>query len=211
MGIVRSNLSVSVDGYVAGPDQSLDEPLGVGGERLHEWMFATQRWHSMQGDDGGEPGPDSEMVARMHRGVGAFVMGRNMFSAGRGDWDPDWRGWWGADPPYHAPVFVATHHPREPLPMAGGTTFHFVTDGVEAAVAAARRAAGDSDVLVAGGASTVNQALAAGLLDELFLHVSPVVLGSGERLFAGVGDPRLTPVEVVGSPTVTHVRYRVRR
>ncbi|HEY3507372.1 MAG TPA: dihydrofolate reductase family protein [Actinocatenispora sp.] len=211
MGIVWSNLSVSVDGYAAGPDQTVAEPLGVGGERLHEWAIATQAWRAQHGEDGGARNVDSEVAERTSRGIGAYVMGRKMFGGGPGGWDQAWRGWWGDEPPFHAPVFVVTHHERAPLPMAGGTTFHFVTDGVAAAVARAREAAGDADVQVAGGADTVNQCLAAGLLDEMFLHVAPVVLGAGERLFVGVGDPALEPVEVIGSPAATHVRYRVAR
>jgi dihydrofolate reductase len=147
----------------------------------------------------------------MMQGIGAFIMGRNMFGADRGDHDPSWRGWWGEDPPYHAPVYVLTHYEREPLEMQGGTTFHFVTGGIESALDQARAAAGDQDVSIAGGASTVNQYLAAGLLDELYLHVAPVVLGGGERLLENVGDPTLEPVKVVASPAVTHIKYRVAR
>lgn len=211
MGIVWSNLSVSVDGYAAGPDQTLDEPLGVGGERLHEWAVATREWRAQHGQDGGAHNVDSEVAARTANGIGAYVMGRKMFGGGPGGWDEAWRGWWGDEPPFHAPVFVVTHHARESLPMAGGTTFHFVTDGVAAAVARAREAAGDADVQVSGGADIVNQCLAAGLLDEMFVHVAPVVLGAGERVFVGVGDPALEPVEVIGSPAATHIRYRVAR
>jgi dihydrofolate reductase len=211
MGLVTSQISMSLDGYVAGPNQSLKNPLGEGGFRLHEWVFPTASWRAQQGMAGGEEGPDSEVAAAVMRDNGAYVMGRNMFGGGPGSWDEQWRGWWGEDPPYHAPVFVLTHHPREPLEMRGGTTFTFVTDGVEAALARARAAAGDRDVAVAGGARTVNQFLAAGLLDELHLHIVPVVLGGGERLFDGVGDPVLEPVEVVASPKVTHVTYRVAR
>jgi dihydrofolate reductase len=162
------------------------------------------------GLEGGEDNVDSKVAAKLMDGVGAHVMGRKMFGGGDGSWDTSWRGWWGEDPPFHTPVFVVTHHEREPLEMDGGTTFHFVTDGIEAALDQAKAAAGNQDVAIAGGASTVNQYLAAGLLDELHLHVVPVVLGAGERLFEGVGDPRLEPVEVVASPVVTHVRYRVR-
>jgi dihydrofolate reductase len=161
--------------------------------------------------EGGEDGPDSEVAAQVMKGVGAYVMGRNMFAPGRGEWDESWTGWWGDDPPYHAPVYVLTHHPRAPLTMRGGTTFIFVTGGVDDALARAREAAGDGDVSVAGGASTVRQFLSAGLLDELYLHIAPVVLGGGERLFEDVGDPSLTPVEVVASPRATHVRYRITR
>jgi len=197
------HISVSLDGFAAGPDQSLDNPLGEGGERLHEWAFPPKGRRA-------EP-VDAQVHAKWSEGVGAFVMGRKMFGGGGDDgaWDPAWRGWWGEDPPYHAPVYVLTHHEHEPLEMRGGTTFHFVTDGIEAALAAAREAAGGRDVAIAGGASTVQQYLAAGLLDELFLHIAPVVLGAGERLLEDVGDPRLEPIEVIASPVVTHVRYRV--
>lgn len=196
-------ISVSLDGFAAGPNQSLDNPLGEGGDRLHEWAFPPEGRR-------GEP-VDAQIHARWSEGVGAFVMGRKMFGgdAGDGTWVPDWHGWWGEDPPYHAAVYVLTHHAREPIEMLGGTTFHFVTDGIEAALDAARKSAGGRDVAIAGGASTVQQYLAAGLLDEIFLHIAPVVLGAGERLFDGVGDPRLEPVEVIASPVVTHVRYRV--
>jgi dihydrofolate reductase len=211
MNRVTSQISVSVDGYAAGPDQTLDDPLGKGGPRLHEWVTRTAGWRAAHGLEGGEDSVDSKVAAQLMKGVGAHVMGRKMFGGARddGSWDTSWRGWWGDDPPFHAPVFVLTHHEREPLEMDGGTTFHFVTDGIEAALDRAKAAAGDQDVAIAGGASTVNQYLAAGLLDELHLHVVPVVLGAGERLFEGVGDPRLEPVEVVASPAVTHVRYRV--
>lgn len=179
--------------------------------RLHEWVFATAAWRAQHGQEGGKPGPDSDLVERLFEGVGAYIMGRRMFGGGEGPWDPAWRGWWGEDPPYHVPVFVLTHHPREPLPMEGGTTFTFVTDGIHAALEQARAAAGDADVVIAGGASAVRQYLAAGLLDELLLHIVPVVLGAGERLLQDVGDPTLDPVEVIASPAVTHIRYRVTR
>jgi dihydrofolate reductase len=210
MSQIRCHITVSLDGYVAGPNQTREEPLGEGGERLHEWAIATRSWQEQHGRTAGERSIDSDVIEQVTHNIGAHVMGRRMF-AGAGEWDPSWRGWWGEDPPFHTPVFVLTHHAREPLPMQGGTTFHFVNDGVEAAIEQARRAAGDRDVLVAGGADTVNQVLAAGLLDELYLHVSPVVLGGGARLLAGVGDRKLEPVEAVHSPAVTHVRYRVVR
>jgi dihydrofolate reductase len=211
MSQVTCQISVSLDGFVAGPNQSLEEPLGEGGERLHEWAFATDSWREQHGKRGGEHTADAEVADEVMRGVGAFVMGRKMFGGGDGPWDEDWRGWWGEDPPFHARVFVLTHHPREPLAMQGGTTFTFVTDGIESALEQARAVAGDQDVAIAGGASAVQQYLAAGLLDELYLHIVPVVLGAGERLLDGVGDPALQPVEVVASPAVTHVRYRVVR
>ena len=154
---------------------------------------------------------DRDLLATLHAGTGAHVMGRNMFGPGRGAWDETWTGWWGPEPPYHAPVFVLTHHQRAPLEMQGGTTFTFVTDGIESALERARVAAGDKDVEIAGGAATVRQYLAAGLLDELVLHLVPVVLGAGERLLDGVAGVSLEPTEVIASPAVTHLRYRVRR
>ena len=209
MSNVTCQISISLDGFVAGPNQSLDNPLGEGGEGLHEWALASEAWRRQHGYEGGEAGPDSEVVEETVEGIGAYIMGRNMFGPGRGAWDLEWRGWWGEDPPYHTPVYVLTNHEREPLPMDGGTTFHFVTDGIASALEQARAAAGDKDVSIAGGASAVRQYLAAGLLDELYLHIVPVVLGAGERLLDDVGDPTLEPVKVVDSPAVTHVKYRV--
>jgi dihydrofolate reductase len=193
-----AHVSISLDGLIAGPDQDRDNPLGVGGLDLH-------RWHL--GDVQNEA--DAAVVADLLRPRGAFVMGRNMFGPIRGDWDEDWRGWWGDEPPYHAPVFVLTHYPHDPIEMAGGTTFHFVTDGFDSAYAQAREAAGDLDVSIAGGASTVRQALAAGVIDVLTLDIAPVVLGAGESPLRGVADLRLEPIEVIHSPLATHVRYRV--
>ncbi|HZZ96890.1 MAG TPA: dihydrofolate reductase family protein [Jatrophihabitantaceae bacterium] len=196
---VTCNISVSVDGFVAGPRQGLDTPLGEGGIRLHEWHFTPQ-------------GDDQKVVDEWQRSPGAYIMGRNMFAPGRGEWDLDWRGWWGDEPPYQAPVFVLTHYPRDSLTMDGGTTFHFVTDGIEAALEQATAAAGEKPVEIAGGASAVNAYLAAGAIDELHLHISPVLLGQGERLFDGVRtDLQFEPIEVVASPSVTHVKYRVGR
>ncbi len=200
MSRVTCQISMSLDGFVAGPDQSREDPLGRGGERLHEWAFGP-----------GRTAEDARIADAALDGIGAYVMGRRMFAGPGGPLEPDWRGWWGEDPPYHAPVFVLTHHPRDPLPMQGGTTFHFVSEGIEAALVRARAAAGDLDVGIAGGAATVQQYLAAGHLDELHLHIVPIVLGAGERLLDGVGDPVLEPVEVVASPAATHVRYRVVR
>jgi dihydrofolate reductase len=208
---VTCQISMSLDGYVAGPNQSMDDPIGEGGMDLHQWALATSTWREQHGLEGGERNADAEIVERSTDGIGAYIMGRNMFGGGGGDWDESWTGWWGDDPPYHAPVFVLTHHPRAPLPMQGGTTFTFVTDGVESALEQARAAAGDLDVSIAGGASAVNQYLAAGLLDELHLHVVPITLGAGERLLEGVGQLALEPVEVVASPGVTHLKYRVLR
>ena len=211
MSSVTCHIAISLDGFVAGPNQSLDNPIGEGGLRLHQWAFATESWRKQQGLDGGERNPDSEVVDDVVSGVGAYIMGRKMFGGGDGPWEETWTGWWGEDPPYHMPVFVLTHHSRGPLAMQGGTTFNFVTDGIESALEQARAAAGDKVVSIAGGASTVQQYLAAGILDELYLHIVPVILGSGERLLQDVGDPTLQPVSVTASPTVTHVKYRVVR
>jgi len=211
MSNVTSQLSISLDGFVAGPNQSVENPIGEGGMRLHQWAFATDTWHEQHGSDAGERTADSLVAEEVAQGIGAYIMGRNMFGPDRGAWDLEWRGWWGEDPPYHAPVFVLTHHPREPLVMEGGTTFHFVTDGVESALEQARKAAGGGTVSIAGGASVARQYLRAGLLDELHLHVAPVVLGAGERLLDDIGTPSLEQVEVRSSPVVTHIRYRVVR
>lgn len=198
MGKVTCDIGISVDGFVAGPDQRLEVPLGEGAERLHRWMFE-------------QPEENAEVIEKI-TAAGAFIMGRNMFGPVRGTWgDSDWTGWWGEEPPYHAPVFVLTHYPRESVTMKGGTTFNFVTDGIEAAMERAQQAAGDEDVAVAGGAQTVNQYLQAGLIDELRLHIAPVVLGAGERLFEGVGDLPLEPVAVSRTDLVTHVTYRFNR
>ena len=199
MSKVTSDMAMSVDGFTAGHNQSLDKPFGdgVGELTLHRWMFEQADVNAAE--------IEAITAAR------AYVMGRNMFGPGRGDWDLDWKGWWGDDPPYHAPVFVLTHHPREPLTMQGGTTFIFVTDGIESALAQAREAAGDGDVAIAGGAATVNQYLAAGLIDELRLHVAPVLLGAGERLLDSVGNFDLEPLGVKSNELVTHLSYRVVR
>jgi dihydrofolate reductase len=213
MGRVICHQSISLDGFTAGPNQSFDNPIGEGGMRLHEWMFGTAAWARMQGLPNGAEGPDSAVVEELssNAGVGATIMGRNMFGGGHSDWDPAWKGWWGDNPPYHHATFVLTHHPREPVPMQGGTTFYFVTDGIESALRQAREAAGGKSVQIAGGASTVRQFIRAGHLDELYLHIVPIVLGNGERLLEDVGDPRMTPVEVIASPAVTHIRYRIER
>jgi dihydrofolate reductase len=212
MSRVTAEISISLDGFAAGPNQTQEEPLGEGGERLHEWVIRTEGWRSQHGMEGGEKGPDDDVARRWGQGVGAYIMGRNMFGPpSGGEWDESWHGWWGEDPPYHKPVFVLTHHPREPLPMEGGTTFHFVTDGIESALEQARAAAGGQDVKVIGGAKTIQQYLAAGLLDELQLHIAPVLLGAGERLLEDVGDPTLEPVDVLASAAATHVTYRVVR
>jgi dihydrofolate reductase len=211
MGIVTCQISISLDGFVAGPNQSLENPIGEGGMRLHDWVFATASWRRQHGEEGGVDGVDSEVADEMVRGVGASIMGRKMFGGGSGPWDGEWKGWWGEEPPYHTPVFVLTHHPRQPLSMKGGTTFNFVTDGITSALEQARVAAGAHDVAIAGGASTVRQYLAAGALDELYLHIVPVILGAGERLLDDVGDPVLEPIKVDASPAVTHIKYRIAR
>jgi len=209
MGKVTCQISISLDGYVAGPNQSLENPLGEGGMRLHEWVFATSSWRRQQGLDGGVDSIDSEVADEVVQGVGAYILGRKMFGGGSGSWNEDWKGWWGDDPPYHTPVFVLTHHPRAPLAMKGGTTFIFVTDGIASALEQARAVAGEKDVAIAGGASAVRQYLAAGSLDQLYLHIAPVILGAGERLLEDVGDPVLEPIKVVASPAVTHIKYRI--
>ncbi|MGZ4604264.1 MAG: dihydrofolate reductase family protein [Kineosporiaceae bacterium] len=195
---VTCDMAVSVDGFTAGPNQSADKPFGDGPvDRLTRWMFEQPEANGAE--------IDAILASR------AFVMGRNMFSPGRGAWDESWTGWWGDEPPYHGPAFVLTHHAREPVEMEGGTTFTFVTDGIESALAQARGAAGSGDVSIAGGAATVNQYLAAGAIDELRLHVAPVVLGVGERLFDGVGALSLERLSVNATDLVTHVTYRVLR
>lgn len=184
--------SISIDGYGAGPNQSLENPLGAGGERLHGWVFPTRTFQQIHGDGGGETGIDDDYAARSFRGIGAWIMGRNMFGPIRGPWpDGQWKGWWGDNPPYHTPVFVLTNHPREPINMEGGTVFHFVTDGIHAALQRAKDAAGDQDIRVGGGVSTVRQYLQEGLIDEMHVAIAPVLLGSGEHLWGGLNLPAL--------------------
>ena len=207
------DISMSLDGFVAGPNATLDAPLGANGDLLHEWVIPLRSWREEHGKTGGETGVDDDVVAEHVAATGAVIMGRRMFSGGEGPWDddPNAYGWWGDDPPFHVPVFVLTQHPREPAVMEGGTTFTFVTDGIESALEQARAAAEDRDVALAGGAKVAQQYLAAGLLDELQVHVAPVLLGGGVRLFADrEGGPlRLEPTRVLSSPAVTHLRYRV--
>jgi dihydrofolate reductase len=184
--------SVSLDGYGAGPNQSLEEPLGKRGEELHDWIIPTKMFQKMQGKEGGTEGTDNDFAERSFENVGAWILGRNMFAPIRGPWPDDkWKGWWGENPPYHVPVFVLTHHPRESVSMKGGTTFHFVTDGIQSALAKARKAANGKDIRIGGGTSTIRQYLQAGLIDEMHLAFSPVFLGTGEHLFAGMDLPRL--------------------
>ena len=205
------NLAMSLDGYVAGPNQSLNDPLGVGGTGLHEWVFATRSGRQMMGGlDGGDEGLDDEFIAKGTAGIGATIMGRNMFGPVRGSWGDDaWTGWWGESPPFHHPVFVLTHHDRPSISMEGGTTFHFVSDGVEAARDRALDAADGNDVRVGGGAATVQQYLRAGLIDDLHLAIVPILVGNGERLFDHLdgGPDGYECVEFVSSPSVVHARF----
>jgi dihydrofolate reductase len=203
------NFSISLDGYGAGIDQSVDNPLGVGGERLHAWVFKTRGGRQMLGEEGGDEGIDNDFWTQGDVGIGATIMGRNMFGPIRGDWgDDEWTGWWGDEPPYHHPVFVLTHHPRPSITMQGGTVFHFVDDGIESALAQARAAAGGRDVRLGGGVATVQQYLRAGLIDELHVPIVPILLGGGQRLFEHLdgGADGYECVELVGSSAVVHVR-----
>jgi len=213
MASLRFDIAVSLDGFSAGPNPSEEHPLGEGGMQLHEWAFELAAWREPHGKDGGEVNASTPVVEAMRANVGAVVMGREMFGGGPGPWGEDpWDGWWGDDPPFHTPVFVLTHHAREPLQKDGGTTFHFVTDGVQSAFEQARKAAGDHDVSLAGGADVAQQFLAAGLVDEFTLSVVPVLLGSGTRMLDNLGaDVRLAQADVVAAPGVTHLKYRVER
>jgi dihydrofolate reductase len=208
---LRFNISMSLDGYVAGPNQSVKHPLGEGGEALHEWAFATRTFRAVHGMEGGTTGPDDDIAAEYFQNVGATIMGRRMFGGGDGPWgDNPWNGWWGEDPPFRMPVFVLTHHARPPLNMQGGTIFHFVTEGINAALDRARHAAIDKDIMLGGGADVAQQYLKAGLIDEMEINVVPVLLGDGIRLFDNT-DRRQTGYEcvrVVNSPAVSHFKYR---
>jgi dihydrofolate reductase len=205
-------IAISLDGFVAGPDQSVDDPIGVGGMRLHEWVFPLAAWRSAHGLEGGEVNESTPIIEEALASSGATIMGRKMFGGPAGEWDlaNPWNGWWGDDPPFHHPVFVLTHHPREPLVLEGGTTFTFVTDGIESALAQARNAAGEKNISLAGGASACAQYLAAGHVDEMTLNVVPILLGSGERLFSGVGTDLhgLKLVRTIAAPSVTHLTFR---
>ncbi len=213
MSKLRCHISISLDGFAAGPNQSQENPLGEGGMQLHDWVVQLAAWREPHGYEGGEVNESTPIVEESRENVGAGLMGRNMFGPpGGGPWgDEQWTGWWGDNPPFHYPVFVLTHHARQPLEMEGGTTFHFVTDGLESALEQARQAAGGKDVLLSGGAEVVNEYLAAGLLDELRLSVAPVLLGDGARLFDDLGDAKvqLEQARVVEAPGVAHLEYRV--
>ena len=211
MSKVRVHIAISADGYVAGPNQSEENPLGEGGEGLHDWLVELRSWREQSGMTGGVENASDAVFDEVIASVGAEIMGRGKFGPpARGPWGDDpWQGWWGEDPPFHKPVFVLTHHEREPLTLSD-TTFTFVTDGIESALERARKAAGDKDVFIGGGADIINQYLAAGLVNEMELHVVPILLGGGERLFAGIGpDLKLEALRVVEAPGVTHLKYRV--
>jgi dihydrofolate reductase len=208
---LRFRISISLDRFVAGPNQSVDNPLGIGGMRLHQWVFPLAVWRAPQGLQGGEANESTRVVEESLANIGATLMGRNMFGGHPGPWDANnpWNGWWGVNPPFHHPVFVLTHHPREPLGLEGGTTFTFITEGIESALDQARQAAGGKDVSLAGGAKAAQQYLAAGLVDEMELNLVPTLLGSGERLFDRVGDDLhgLQLVRVIAAPNVTHLKF----
>jgi len=212
MDKLRFNIAISLDGYVAGPSQSEENPIGIGGMKLHEWLLPLASFRQTHGGHGGEVNASTQVVEEWFENIGATIMGRNMFGPVRGPWGENlWRGWWGEDPPFHNPVFVLTHHPREQLEMDGGTTFHFITDGIEAALEGAREAAGGADISLAGGSSVARQYLGAGLVDEMELSIVPLLLGSGERLLDDVCDLELEQLRVVEAPGVTHLKYRVAR
>ena len=214
MSRLRLRISMSLDGFVAGPDQSVDNPLGIGGMRLHEWAFALEAWRAPHGLEGGEVNESARVVEESLQNIGATIMGRNMFGGHPGPWNPNkpWNGWWGDDPPYHHPVFVLTHYPRERLVLEGGNTFTFVTDGIESALEQARAAAGGKDVSLAGGAKAAQEYLTADLVDEMDISIAPTLLGSGERLFDGVGDNLhgLELVRTIAAPGVTHLKFAKR-
>ena len=204
--------TISLDGYGAGPSQSMETPLGVGGEELHDWLVNTRTFKRMQKREGGDTGVDEDFAARSMSGIGAWIMGRNMFGPVRGPWpDESWRGWWGKNPPYHAPVFVLTHHQRPPAEMEGGTVFHFVTDGIRAALERARAVAGDQDIRLLGGAATIRQYLEAGLVDQMHIAVSPLLLGSGEHLLNGIDLPALGYRCAEQVPTARATHYVIAR
>lgn len=216
MGRLRFEITTSLDGFIAGPDPDLEHPLGVGGRGLHNWVFGLKAFRERHGESGGETGPDDDLIRESFDASGAIIMGRHMFSGGSGPWedDPNADAWWGDDPPFRVPVFVLTHHPRETVTKQGGTTFTFVTEGIEAALEQARAAAGDKDVGISGGADVIQQYLKAGLIDEMLLHISPVLMGEGVRLFENHLEPgrvELERTQLIESSAVTHLRYRVVR
>jgi dihydrofolate reductase len=212
MSKLRLNITMSLDGFVAGPDQSEKDPIGIGGMELHQWLLPLEAFRETHGEEGGEVNASTPIAEEILGNVGATIMGRNMFGGGPGPWGGDaWDGYWGDNPPYHHPVFVLTHHARDPVEMDGDTTFHFVTDGIESALDQAREVAGAKDVSIGGGANVVQQYLAAGLLDEMLISAVPLFLGGGARLFDNLGDakPKLEQIEAIEAPGVTHIRYRL--
>jgi dihydrofolate reductase len=216
MGKLRFEITMSLDGFTTGPDPGFEHPLGIGGDRLHQWIYGLRIFRERHGESGGETGPDNDLIEESFNAAGAIIMGRRMFSGGEGPWenDPNADAWWGDDPPFRVPVFVLTHHPRETMTKQGGTTFTFVTEGIEAALEQAQAAAGDKDVGIGGGASVAQQYLKAGLLDEMLLHVAPVLMGVGVRLFENHlddGQVELECTQVIQSPAVNHLRYRIVR
>jgi dihydrofolate reductase len=213
MGKVFTEISMSLDGFIAGPKPTHKEPLGRGGEKLHEWVTRLAAWREPHGRTGGETGPDNDLFKESTANTGAVIMGRRMFSGGEGPWetDPNPDGWWGDTPPFHVPVFILTEHPREKVIKKGGTTFTFITDGIESALSQAKDEAGNKDISIAGGANTIQQFIKAGLLDELQIHMVPVLLGSGVRLLENLGGTKLEKIRVIDSPLVTHLKFRVKQ
>lgn len=213
MGKVFADISMSLDGFIAGPDPTLKEPLGQGGEQLHEWVVRLAAWRKPHGKSGGETGPDGDVMEESVANTGAVIMGRRMFSNGKGSWknDPKADGWWGDNPPFHVPVFVLTNHAREKVNKKGGTSFAFVTDGIESALSQAKAAAGNKDISIAGGANTIQQFIRAGLLDELQIHMVPILLGGGTRLLENLGDTKLEKIRVIDSPLVTHLKFQIKK
>ena len=208
---IVSDITMSLDGYVAGPNPTIKDPLGIGGEHLHDWATRLAQWRKPHGLEGGEIGIDGDVIKESFENIGAFIMGRLMFDGGKGPWETDTNknGWWGDTPPFHAPVFVLTSHKRDPLVMKGGTTFIFITDGIKHAHAEAKKVAGNKNISIAGGASAIQQAINAKLLEEIQVHISPIFLGGGTKLFENIGTPVLEKTRVIDSPFVTHIRYRL--
>jgi dihydrofolate reductase len=213
MGKVFAEISMSLDGYIAGPKPTLKEPLGQGGEQLHEWVFKLKAWREPHGKSGGETGPDNDIMKESTANTGAVIMGRKMFNGGKGPWKDDSNadGWWGDNPPFHVPVFILTNHPREKVIKEGGTTFTFVTDGIESALKQAKKVASGKDISIAGGANAIQQFIKAGLLDELQIHISPFLLGGGVRLLENLGNAKLEKIRVIDSPLVTHLKFKVKK
>ncbi len=211
MGKVIADISMSLDGYIAGPSPTSEEPLGHGGEHLHDWVVKLESWRKHHGMTGGEIGQDNDVVQESTANIGAYIMGRKMFSGGSGSWENDGNadGWWGDTPPFHAPVFILTKHARETVNKEGGTTFTFVTDGIESAFKQAKEAAGDKDIQVSGGADVIQQFIAAGFVDELQIHIAHIILGGGRRLLENLGDAKFEKIRVIDSPDVTHLKFHI--